>query len=121
MIQDAAGRALPGRLLTIGPRERIVRDDISGTPLEPEEGIPPEQVIFAELEYAFEGKPERLVLLGLRAAEPVSIGFVVYHGAVAVNDFRYLTPAQTLQPRLERSRGTRASNAARCSASTSRR
>jgi hypothetical protein len=96
VIQDAAGRALPGRLLTIGPRERIARDDISGAPLEPEEGIQPEQVIFAELEYFFDGEPGRLVLLGLRAAEPVSIGFVVYHGAVPVNDFRYLTPAQTL-------------------------
>ena len=36
-----------------------------------------------QLEYRFEGTPERLVLLGLRSREPVAIGFVVTHASVA--------------------------------------
>jgi hypothetical protein len=96
VIQGPDGQPLRGRLLAIGPRERIVRDGISGEPLPPPEGEEREAVVAASLEYALEGAPERLVLLGLRSAPPVSVGFVVNHGAVAVNDFRYLTPSQVL-------------------------
>lgn len=96
VIQDASGMPLPGRLLSIGPRPRIARDEISGEPLEPTADAPPEQVVFAELEYLFDGQPEQLVLLGPRSSEQLAVGFVAYHGSVAVNDFRYLTPAQTL-------------------------
>jgi hypothetical protein len=91
----ADGKRLPGRLTHVEPRVRLRRDDITGEPLpagEEEEGEP---VVFARLEYALEGRPAQITFYGPRSG-PASVGFVVYHGAVAVNDFRYLVPAQTL-------------------------
>jgi hypothetical protein len=91
------GPPLPGRLLSIAPRPRILRDGISGEPLPTSEGQEPETVLVARLEYALPGRPERLVLHGLRSPKPADVGFVAYHEDIAVNDFRYLTPAQTLE------------------------
>ncbi len=96
LVVTADGAALPGRVVAMQPRQRVVRDAITGEPLPPPEEGEPEVVVFARLEYPFEGRPERIALLGNRSGKPASIGFVAYHGAVAVNDFRYLTPAQTL-------------------------
>jgi len=52
------------------------------------------RVLYVELEYPFEGEPEHLTFIppqddkGIAA---VAIGFVVYHKAVPVIDFRYLS------------------------------
>ncbi len=83
--QDA--EPLSGSVLEIGPRERIVRDSITGEPLPTKEGDRPETVVMARLVYPFEGQPETLTFSGPPGA---SLGFVVYHRGVAVNDFRYL-------------------------------
>ena len=42
------------------------------------------------------GPAQFTIALGARM-QRVSVGFVAYHKSVAVNDFRFLTPAQTLQ------------------------
>jgi hypothetical protein len=78
---------LSGSVLQIGPGERVLRDNITGEPLPAKQGAQPETVVRASLVYPFEGQPETLTFSG-----PVSssLGFVVYHQGIAVNDFRYL-------------------------------
>jgi hypothetical protein len=87
---------LPGRIVEMGPRERARRDEITGEPLPPEEGEEAETVVFARLEYALPERPASLTLSGLRGPKMASVGFVLYHEGIAVNDFRYLTPSQTV-------------------------
>ncbi len=92
----ADGQRLQPRLEGVerGVRER--RDEITGEPLPAlEDGEPPEPVVRVRLVYPFEGRPERLTFGGPDVPR-VSVGFVVYHGTIAVNDFRYLTASQTL-------------------------
>lgn len=89
------GPPLAGRLLQIGPRERVKRDPITGEPLPVSEGEE-EVALFARLEYRLPGRPATLTLLGPRGPPPVSVGFVAYDRKVPVNDFRYLVPSQTL-------------------------
>jgi hypothetical protein len=86
---------LRGRLVDIGPRPRLRRDEVSGEPL-PATDAEPETVIAATLVYPFDGRPETLTLAGPVMEPGPSIGFVAYHAGIAVNDFRYLTPAQML-------------------------
>jgi len=76
---------LPGRVTRMEVRERIRRDEVTGEPLPP--GDEPEKVVFAELSYPFPARPDALILSGPAGA---SIGFVVYHRGLPVNDFRYL-------------------------------
>lgn len=92
----ADGEILAGRLLGLEPRERPRRDPITGEALQRAEGDEPEIVLFASLVYPFSGRPQTITLFGSLAQE-ASLGFVTYHGAVAVNDFRYLGSAQTLR------------------------
>jgi hypothetical protein len=92
-VLDAAGEPLPGRLLRLEPRPRVRRDEITGEPLSAQED-PEEMVVFARLEYALAGCPAELTLSGPPGA---GVGFVVYHEGVPVNDFRYLSPRQTLE------------------------
>jgi hypothetical protein len=96
VIATESGTPLAGRPLAIEPRIRVPRDDISGEPL-PVEGEEAEQVLFVELEYLLLDEASVLDFRGLAGGTPASVGFVVYHGAVAVNDFRYLTPSQVLE------------------------
>jgi hypothetical protein len=95
-IAPEGGEPLRGRILEMGPRERARRDEITGEPLPPEEGEEAETVVFARIEYALPERPAALTLLGVRGPKMASVGFVLYHRGIAVNDFRYLTPAQTV-------------------------
>ncbi|MGI9481136.1 MAG: hypothetical protein ACR2OR_02140 [Hyphomicrobiales bacterium] len=56
------------------------------------------RVLFVELDYPFTGKPETLTIVPPMNEEgrpTVTIGFIAYHKAVPIIDFRYLTaPAQ---------------------------
>ena len=97
VVATEPGQPLPGRLLAIEPRARVERDRVSGEPLAAREGEEPETVVVARIEYALPERPAALTLHGLRATRPADIGFVAYHGGIAVNDFRYLTPTQTLE------------------------
>ncbi len=91
LVLQSDGRLLPGRLLWVEPRERAARDEITGEVLPAKDAREP--VVFAELEYAL---PERPARLDIRAPAGTGAGFVLYHDGIAVNDFRYLAPAQTL-------------------------
>ena len=57
------------------------------------------RVLYAELDYPFEGKPKTLTFIpptddkGIGAA---AIGFIAYHKAVPIIDFRYLSGASTV-------------------------
>jgi hypothetical protein len=87
---------LTGRLSEIGPAERQQRDSLTGEllPVGEGEGV---TVVRARLVYAFNQRPET-ILFGIGSAmNPASIGYVLYHKGIAVNDFRYLTPAQNVQ------------------------
>jgi len=96
MIRGPDGRPLPGRLLKIGLQPRVRRDEVSGEPL-PAGDAEPETVVAATLEFPLTERPDRLTLEG-PAMEPLpGIGYVAYHLGIAVNDFRYLTPSQTLE------------------------
>ncbi len=86
---------LPGRLLEMAPRSRVRRDEISGEPLPAAQADPDELTVFARLEYSTAGRPASLSFRGMRRT--ASVGFVVYHRGIPVNDFRYLTPGQTLE------------------------
>ena len=98
LILTADGNPLIGRLKNAQPRDRIVRDEISGEPLAvPEEDI--ERVVFFVLEYPLEGDPSSLTFIIPDPQAPrasASIGFVVYHLGVAANDFRYLISGATI-------------------------
>jgi len=57
---------------------------------------PPEdkRVLYAELEYPFSGRPESLTIIPPQNANgivAVTIGFIAYHKAVPIIDFRYLS------------------------------
>ncbi|MEP1930524.1 MAG: hypothetical protein ABJJ37_04520 [Roseibium sp.] len=58
------------------------------------------RVLYVELDYPFEGNPDTLTIIPPKDDNGRSIlptGFIVYHGAVPVIDFRYLTDAVTLE------------------------
>ncbi|MHC5114147.1 MAG: hypothetical protein ACYTGP_06935 [Planctomycetota bacterium] len=85
------GEPLPGRVLEMTPRERVVRDDVTGEPLPvPEDEV--ERVVFVRLEHALPSRPSSITIGGT-IARSTGIGFVLYHRSIAVNDFRYLAPA----------------------------
>ncbi|MEH6616342.1 MAG: hypothetical protein V7699_00735 [Porticoccus sp.] len=90
------GVVLLGELRKIGPRTRIVRDKVTGQelPVVEEEA---ETVVAAELFYPFvSGRPDSLEFRPPLRFGVASVGFVVYHNTVAVNDFRYLAPGMVL-------------------------
>jgi hypothetical protein len=96
MLIPDAGKPLPGRILGMGPEPRVTRDAITGEAL-PVAEEDPEMVVRIRLAYELPAKPETLTIgLGPKA-QRTSIGYVAYHKSVAVNDFRFLTPVQTLQ------------------------
>lgn len=96
LIQADDGPPLMGRLVSIEGRERLLRDEISGEIRARREEEPEEAVLFVRLEYLLTGKPRTLAIHGLGGLLRTAVGFVVYHGGVAVNDFRYLGPRQLL-------------------------
>jgi hypothetical protein len=96
VVRADAGDPLLGRIEEIGSRERIVRDAISGEPLPPQ-GEGAEVVVYVRIVYPLEGRPSTLTFQGPALQPAPSVGYVAYHRGIAVNDFRYLTPVQTLE------------------------
>lgn len=84
------GEALPGFVQKIGPAVRLRRDEVTGEEL-PTGEDKSTVVIGATLIYPFEGTPGALTLMAPSVTGAASIGFVLYHLGVAVNDFRYLS------------------------------
>jgi hypothetical protein len=87
--------ALKGSVMKMGPGTRVKRDAVSGEPL-PEDNEEPEVVVLATLLFPFEKQPESLTLSAPGETGMASIGFVLYHKGVAVNDFRYLSSGYTV-------------------------
>ena len=92
VMATSESEILPGVLTAINPAKRQQRDPITGEVLASDEE---ETVLRAELLYPFNGEPEYLAIQ--TALQAASIGFVAYHGSVAINDFRYLAPVQTVE------------------------
>ena len=89
------GEPLQGRILGMGPEPRVQRDAVTGEPL-PVADEEPEMVIRIQLVYALDEQPATLTIGLGPVIQQASIGYVAYHRSVAVNDFRFLTPVQTL-------------------------
>ena len=94
MILGQNHQPLKGELITIAPTKRIRRDIVTGEPL-PNEEANAEQVVTAQLFYPFEQLPQQLTFTG-NASYKSTIGFVVYHQRLPVNEFRYLGKPSTL-------------------------
>jgi hypothetical protein len=104
-ISTAAGQVLPVRVGVVELRRRTDRKSPYAGMVNPQTGRPvraapaDKRVIYAELDYAFEGRPDHLVItppLGADDRAKLSIGFVVYHQSVPVIDFRFLSRAARL-------------------------
>lgn len=93
------GKALPAEVKLIEPRVRVDRKSPFAGMINPLtrqriRGAPADKrVLFAEIDYLFEGKPESLTIsppLDKKGNALVSIGFIAYHKAVPIIDFRHL-------------------------------
>jgi hypothetical protein len=95
LLIPADGAPLPGRVISMGPEPRIQRDAVTGEQL-PVAAEDPEMVIRIQLIYQLPETPATLTIGLGPDMRKASIGYVAYHKSVAVNDFRFLTPVQTL-------------------------
>ncbi len=105
-IRGPNGVLLPAELRLAEPRLRVDRKSRFAGRLNPSTGqrVPEapadKRVLFAEIDYPFSGRPSSLTISPPTAAGGntiVSIGFIAYHKAVPVIDFRYLSSAATLR------------------------
>ena len=97
-IRTGDGEPLPGKMRLIELRKRIIRDQITGEPV-PLGDREPEQVLFAEFDYQIPEAPSELTLsapVSRSAKQSASIGFILYHEGIPLNDFRYLGQEETL-------------------------
>lgn len=104
-IMTDDGARLPAELLLAEPRLRKDRNAPFAGMIDPatQQQIPgpPEdkRVLYAELEYPFPGKPGHLTFvppLDAQGKPRVTLGFIAYHKAVPITDFRYLTQRERL-------------------------
>ena len=99
VIRPDQGQPLVGRIEQLEARDRLQRDEITGDPM-PVQPAKQERILFVELSYTWDQPPNSLSLqppLNEDAPTPAaSIGFVLYHDSVAVNDFRYLASTFTV-------------------------
>jgi hypothetical protein len=86
----ADGTELVAASRTFAARARRQRDPITGEP----GGETEEKVVAITLRYRLAAPPKELTL---RAPSGASVGFVLYHEGIAVNDFRYLPKATTVK------------------------
>ena len=87
--------ALKGTVMKMGPGTRAKRDAVTGEPLS-DDGEEPEVVVLATLLFPFERQPDNLTLSAPAQTGMASIGYVLYHKGVAVNDFRFLSNGYTV-------------------------
>lgn len=100
------GENLQAQLRLIEPRLRKERQSPFAGMINPMTGRPvpgpPEdkRVLYAELVYPFQNKPEQLTIIPPPAKNGVasaSIGFIAYHKEAPVVDFKYLSQASTVK------------------------
>ena len=94
-----SGDRLSAELVTAEPRLRVDRQSPFAGMINPTtrarvpEAPADKRVLYVELDYPFTGRPKKLTIvppLDERGAANVTIGFITYHKAVPVIDFRYL-------------------------------
>jgi hypothetical protein len=90
------GKPLKGHITSMNPETRVKRDPVTGEPM-PEDSEEPEVVIAVTLMFPFENRPDALTFGAPTVTGLASVGFVVYHRGVAVNDFRFLVGGSTVQ------------------------
>ncbi len=93
----ADGKPLKGRVVVSEVRERVKRPSAYKKP--PGGEMPSAYVTYVEIEYPFVRKPATIELvppLNDRGYPAASIGYVVYHKAIPVIDFRFLVPGAIL-------------------------
>jgi hypothetical protein len=105
-IWGADGVPLPAELRLAEPRLRVDRKWLFAGKINPRTGQsmpePPadKRVLYAEVDYPFQERPGTLTIsppLDANGKVLATIGFIVYHKAVPVIDFRYLTAGATLR------------------------
>ncbi len=93
------GRSLPAQLKLVEPRKRVDRRSPFAGMINPytrqrvTEPPADKRVLYAEIVYPFEGKPASITMvppLDDQGRAEVTLGFIAYHKAVPVIDFRYL-------------------------------
>ena len=93
------GKPLRAQLVLVEPRMRVDRQSPFAGMINPvtrqrvPEAPADKRVLYAELIYPFKGKPHRITMvppLDEEGRAKVTIGFIAYHKAVPVIDFRYL-------------------------------
>jgi len=98
-IVNDKGKILNAELKLVEPRMRVDRQSPFSGMINPytKQKVPdaPEdkRVLYAEIVYPFQGKPKTLTLippLDKEGLPAISIGFIAYHKAVPIIDFRYL-------------------------------
>lgn len=99
------GVKLPAKLELLEARQRVDRVSAYAGMINPmtrqrvRQAPADKRVLYAEIVYPFEGKPEYLQIippLDERGIVTANIGFVAYHQAVPITDFRFLGQAATL-------------------------
>ncbi len=105
-IRGSDGVPLPAELRLAEPRLRVDRKSLFAGKINPRTRRPmPEppvdkRVLYAEVDYPFQERPDTLTIsppLDANGKVLATIGFIVYHKAVPVIDFRYLTAGAVLR------------------------
>jgi hypothetical protein len=97
-VRPDDGPPLAGLVQAMEWRKRVKRDQITGEPLPPAKGEG-EMALIATLYYPFKGHPKTLAFkspFDKTGGVAASVGFVVYHRGLPVNDFRYLSGEPTI-------------------------
>jgi len=93
------GNALPAQLVLVEPRMRVDRKSPFAGMINPftrqrvPEAPADKRVLYAEIIYPFEGKPQHITMgppLDEEGRAKVTMGFIAYHKSVPIIDFRYL-------------------------------
>ncbi len=99
LIRPEGSAPLVGRIEEMEARPRVQRDDVTGAPLPVADEENAEFVVFARIRYPLKGRPSWMSvgLPASKAGPSASIGFVLYHRGLPVNDFRYLGREETVR------------------------
>ena len=98
-IETADGEPLPAKVELIEPRMRVDRKSPFAGMINPytRQRVPDapadKRVLYAEVNYPFDGKPSELTFippLDEEGRAKVTVGFIAYHKSVPIIDFRYL-------------------------------
>lgn len=105
-VVTAEGVKLPAQLTMTEPRQRVDRKSPYAGMINPytkqraQQAPADKRVLYAELVYPFNGKPESLTFIPPLDDEGrirVTIGFIAYHKSVPIIDFRYLGAPATVR------------------------